>query len=70
MDFLVKMNISKVIALRAPHTVGGRPQRATATRGDQAAGLAHARALDMRPISGSLAQYRTVDLEGKSKENA
>ena len=28
-----KMNISKVIALRAPHTVGGRPQRATATRG-------------------------------------
>ena len=28
-----KMNISKVTALRAPHTVGGRPQRATATRG-------------------------------------
>ena len=28
-----KLNISKVTALRAPHTVGGRPQRATATRG-------------------------------------
>ena len=28
-----KMNISKVTALQAPHTVGGRPQRATATRG-------------------------------------
>ena len=28
-----KMNISKVTALPAPHTVGGRPQRATATRG-------------------------------------
>ena len=31
----------------------------------QAAGLAHAWALDTRAISGSLAQYRTVDLEGK-----
>ena len=34
----------------------------------QAAGLAHAWALDMRAISRSLAQYRTIDLEGKVKK--
>ena len=57
-----KMNISKVTALRAPHTVGGRPQRATATRGGADSPVVGA-------ISRSLAWYRTVDLEGKSKEN-
>ena len=67
-----KMNSSYVTALWAPHTVGGRPQRATATRGGAgstaAEGLAHAWALEMRAISRSLAQYRTIDLEGKVKK--
>ena len=48
-------------ALWAPHTVGGRPLRATATRGG-------AGSRDMRAISRSLAQYRTIDLEGKVKK--
>ena len=47
--------------------MGGRPQPATATRGG-AAGPAHAWALEMRAISRSLAQYRTIDLEGKVKK--
>ena len=34
----------------------------------QAAALAHAWTLEMRAISRSLAQYRTVDLEGKVKK--
>ena len=55
------MNGSYVTALWAPHTVGGRPLRATATRGG-------AGSRDMRAISRSLAQYRTIDLEGKVKK--
>ena len=62
------MNSSYVTALWAPHTVGGRPQRATATRGGAGSRAGACVGTEMRAISRSLAQYRPIDLEGKVKK--
>ena len=60
-----KMNISKVTALWAPYTLWEAGHSVPQPHG---VAQAHAWTLDTRAISRSLAQYRTVDLEGKVKK--
>ena len=56
-------------AFWVPHTVGGRPQLATATRGGAGSRAGTCVGTRAPKMTGPLASYRTVDLGGKSQEN-